>query len=250
MPDTTDKTASTHPPGSPADRVSPDAVRELRTKLTAGEDVVDPATWAGSIPAAFGIAPRIRIGAKRWLNLLWLIPIGFLALLVAVVAAKSLRAMPGVHEFILSHPGTGFAAGITSGMPVWLRVQHFLNLFLLTFIIRAGLQILADHPRLYWTRHSTPGREWIRMQKRVPDVPLWTAKQDSIALPKHLGLPGIRHSIGLARWWHLGVDVLWLVNGLIFYVLLFCNRRVAASRPDELAGLPRRRLGPAPIFVS
>jgi DMSO/TMAO reductase YedYZ molybdopterin-dependent catalytic subunit len=25
----------------------------------------------------------------------------------------------------------------------------------------------------------------------------------------------------LARWWHLGVDVLWLANGVIFYVLLF-----------------------------
>jgi len=28
-------------------------------------------------------------------------------------------------------------------------------------------------------------------------------------------------AIGLARWWHLGTDVLWLVNGLVFYVLLF-----------------------------
>ena len=59
------------------------------------------------------------------------------------------------------------------------------------------------------------------MQKEVPDVPLWTAKQDSLTLPRHLGLPGIRHSIGLARWWHLGVDTLWLANGLVFYALLF-----------------------------
>jgi methionine sulfoxide reductase catalytic subunit len=61
------------------------------------------------------------------------------------------------------------------------------------------------------------------MQKKVPDAPLWTAKEDSITLPKHVGLPGIRHSIGLARWWHLGVDVLWLVNGIVFYVLLFAS---------------------------
>jgi sulfoxide reductase catalytic subunit YedY len=33
----------------------------------------------------------------------------------------------------------------------------------------------------------------------------------------------IRHSIGLARWWHLGIDTLWLVNGLVFYVLLFAT---------------------------
>src|SRR5690606_2153991 len=25
------------------------------------------------------------------------------------------------------------------------------------------------------------------------------------------------------RWWHLGVDVLWLLNGLIFYVLVFAT---------------------------
>jgi DMSO/TMAO reductase YedYZ molybdopterin-dependent catalytic subunit/thiosulfate reductase cytochrome b subunit len=36
-------------------------------------------------------------------------------------------------------------------------------------------------------------------------------------------LPGLRHSIGLARWWHLGIDVLWLVNGIVFYVLLFAT---------------------------
>ena len=50
---------------------------------------------------------------------------------------------------------------------------------------------------------------------------VWTAKQDSVALPKQLGIPGIRHSIGLARWWHFSFDLLWLINGVVFYVLLF-----------------------------
>ena len=35
------------------------------------------------------------------------------------------------------------------------------------------------------------------------------------------GIPGFRHSIGLARWWHFAFDLLWLLNGAIFYVLLF-----------------------------
>jgi thiosulfate reductase cytochrome b subunit len=47
------------------------------------------------------------------------------------------------------------------------------------------------------------------------------AKDDSVTLPKLVGLPGIRHSIGLARWWHFSFDLLWLINGAIFYVLLF-----------------------------
>jgi DMSO/TMAO reductase YedYZ molybdopterin-dependent catalytic subunit/thiosulfate reductase cytochrome b subunit len=62
-----------------------------------------------------------------------------------------------------------------------------------------------------------------RIQKPVPEDPLWTAKQDSVSLPKHFGLPGLRHSIGLARWWHLGLDMLWLLNGAIFYILLFAT---------------------------
>lgn len=211
------------PRPSPSGRISPQAMGELRERLTKGEDIVDPKSWAGSIPAAYGITPRLRIGADRWLNVAWLLPAGWVLLLLAVAAAQYLRGLPAVDAFVRGHPGTGFATSFGVPMPVWLRVQHFLNLFFLVFIIRAGLQILADHPRLYWTRHSTPGKAWLRMQKPVPDTPLWTAKQDSLTLPRHLGLPGIRHSIGLARWWHLGVDTLWLANGLIYYTLLFAT---------------------------
>jgi thiosulfate reductase cytochrome b subunit len=106
------------------------------------------------------------------------------------------------------------------------------------FIIRSGVQVLADHPRLYWTRHSTPGKDWFRIQKPVPDEPLWTAKQDSIGLPGQVGLPGIRHSIGLARWWDLGTDVLWLLNGVIFYVLLFATSQWRHLVPTSWAVFP------------
>jgi methionine sulfoxide reductase catalytic subunit len=238
MADRTKEGTPVPPPASETSPASPEAVSEFREKLTKGKDVVDPKTWAGAIPAAFGIAPRVRIGANRWFNLLWLLPIGWGLLLVAVAAAQYLRGLSEVQAFILQHPGTGASAHFASVMPAWVRVQHFLNLFFLTFIIRAGLQILADHPRLYWTRHSTPGKEWFRMQERVPDNPLWTAKQDSITLPKNIGLPGIRHSIGLARWWHLGVDVLWLLNGIIFYVLLFATgewRRIVPTNMGVFA---------------
>jgi methionine sulfoxide reductase catalytic subunit len=203
--------------------ISPEAVRSFRYELTVGEDSIDPATWAGSVPVAHGIAPRVRIGRVRWFNLLWLLPIGFVGLIVAVAIAKGLRDTPAVQRFIVRYPGTLPVTGGSPrpGLPIWVGVQHFFNLFLLIFIIRSGIQILSDHPRLYWTRHSTPGKDWFRIQKPVPDDPLWTAKKDSISLPGQIGLPGIRHSIGLARWWHLGTDVLWLLNGLVFYVLLF-----------------------------
>jgi len=47
----------------------------FRSGLTPGAGVVDTATWAGSMPAATGVAPRLRLGS-RWFNLLWLLPIG------------------------------------------------------------------------------------------------------------------------------------------------------------------------------
>ncbi|MDJ0396378.1 molybdopterin-dependent oxidoreductase [Rhodococcus sp. G-MC3] len=196
----------------------------FRSQLTSGEDLVDPSTWAGSVQPASGVAPRMRIGTNRWFNLLWLLPIGFVVLIAAVAAAQGLRSNDFGQHFIEEYPGTSKAApGEASAMPAWVGAQHFLNLFLMIFIIRSGVQILTDHPRLYWTRNSTPGRDWFRIQKPVPPDPLWTAKQDSISLPGNVGLPGIRHSIGLARWWHLGTNMLWLLNGVIFYVLLFAT---------------------------
>lgn len=200
---------------------SPAEVAGYRQRLTRGENVIDPGRWAGSLPAAAGIAPRIRVGRDRWFNLVWLLPIGFGVLLAAVATAQGLRNTAVVQRFIARHPGTLPSGGVADGLPWWVDAQHFLNALFLIFIVRAGLQILADHPRLYWTRHATPGRDWFRFQKSVPDDPLWTAKQDSVSLPKQMGLPGLRHSIGLARWWHLGTDVVWLINGVVFYVLLF-----------------------------
>jgi DMSO/TMAO reductase YedYZ molybdopterin-dependent catalytic subunit/thiosulfate reductase cytochrome b subunit len=205
--------------------ITPEVVASYRTQLTIGEEIVDPTTWAGSVPQAYGIAPRLRVGRNRWFNLLWLLPIGFVLLIVAVAIAQGLRSTPAVKAFIQHYPGTITTSDSeqTAGLPGWVAAQHFLNLFFMIFIIRSGIQILSDHPRLYWTRHSTPGRDWFRIQKPVPADPLWTAKQDSITLPGQVGLPGIRHSIGLARWWHLGIDVLWLLNGLVYYVLLFAT---------------------------
>jgi sulfoxide reductase catalytic subunit YedY len=66
------------------------------------------------------------------------------------------------------------------GFPAWLRVTHHVNLLFIVLLIRSGLQILADHPRLYWNVHCTPGTEWLRLTPvEVPKDRLWTAKDDS-----------------------------------------------------------------------
>src|SRR5450755_5055697 len=116
--------------------VSPDIVRSYRWQLTPGEDVIDTATWAGSIPQVNGIAPRVRVGRGKWFNLLWLLPIGLVLLLVAVAVAKGLRGDPGIQRFIARYPGTLYSARAraATGFPAWLRWQHFFNLFFMLFM--------------------------------------------------------------------------------------------------------------------
>lgn len=190
------------------------AVADYREQLKLPADVVNPTTWAGGIEDKRAIAPRLRVGHDRWFNLLWMVPIGFALLVVGIAVGKGLHNMPGVQNFIARYPGTVVPSGVSPGVPAWSGWAHFFNLVLMTFIIRSGIQILTDHPRLYFRRNSTPGKdEWLRVSQPVPDNPLWTAKDDSVGLPRHFGLPGLRHTIGLSRWRHLGTDVLWLING-------------------------------------
>ena len=196
----------------------PPSPEPLRASFSGADDRIRLDHW---MPPQRGIFPRIRI-RSRWFNTLWALPIGAAALLCLIALAQSLRELPSVTAFIQSHPGIAQAApSVDSGFPWWLQLQHFLNMFFMLFIMRAGLQILADHPRLYWSRDCTPGSDWFRFQVAVPTDRIWTAKDDSVTLPTWLGIPGLRHTLGLSRWWHFSVNLLWLINGIAFYVLLF-----------------------------
>ncbi len=190
----------------------------LAAKLSAADDRILLSHW---LPPQEGIVPRIRIG-RRWVSTLWALPIGVAVLILLIAVAQSLRELPSIQGFIKEYSGIAQAApSVDSGFPWWLRAQHFLNMFFMMFIIRAGIQILADHPRLYWKRDCTPGTDWFRFQRPVPTGRIWTAKDDAVTLPKWLGIPGLRHSIGLARWWHFSVNLLWTLNGIAFYALIF-----------------------------
>jgi thiosulfate reductase cytochrome b subunit len=198
---------------------------DYRSEIHTAEDFIDVATYGGGFdPTRRASAPRLRVGRDRWFNLLWLIPIGLAVLAAGVAIGKGLRNMPAVEAFIAEYPGVDESSAGPAGIPWWANWAHFFNLFLMMFIIRSGIQILSDHPRLYFSRNATPGKdEWLRIGPPVPDDEYWTANDDNVALPGQFGLPGFRHSIGLARWWHLGIDVLWLLNGSVFYVLLFAT---------------------------
>ena len=108
------------------------------------------------------------------------------------------------------------------GFPLWIRYAHFFNFLFLMMLVRSGLSILMDHPRLYLNNDCTPGTEWIRFTPlKVPKDRMWTAKDDARYISPLFALPGYRHTIGVARSWHF-IDVYgFIITGLIFVTLLF-----------------------------
>ena len=108
------------------------------------------------------------------------------------------------------------------GFPLWLRVVHYLNIFLMFLLIRSGIQILLDFPRYYFNDHCTPGTEWIKFtRKKVPSDRLWTSTDEALPISSWIALPGGRHSLGIGRHWHFFAAILWSVNGLVYIALLF-----------------------------
>jgi len=64
---------------------------------------------------------------------------------------------------LLASPEAIPEAATPYGFPAWLRINHYVNFLFLVLLVRSGLQILAEHPRLYWNVHCTPGTEWLRL---------------------------------------------------------------------------------------
>ena len=121
------------------------------------------------------------------------------------------------------------------GFPLWVRYCHFFNFLFVTMLIRSGLSILVDHPRLYFNNDCTPGSEWIRLTPlHVPTDRIWTAKDDARYLSPVVGTPGYRHTVGIARVWHFINVHGFIVTGIIFAVLLFASeqwRRIVPTSP-------------------
>lgn len=111
---------------------------------------------------------------------------------------------------------------VDPGFPWWLQVTHLLNFLFLGLLVRSGWEILASHPRLYWNNGCAPDSDWLRFTKdKVPqEVGAFTARDDQRNLSPLISLPG-RGKIGLGRAWHGMVTTLWVLNGLIYGVLLF-----------------------------
>ena len=111
---------------------------------------------------------------------------------------------------------------IPTHFPTWLSVTHFINLLFTSLLVRSGIQILADHPRLYMNRSCAPDTHWIKFtKKKVPKNKYYTSMDDAVNVSPWIALPGGFHNLGAGRHWHFFCALFWILNGLTYVILLF-----------------------------
>ena len=148
---------------------------------------------------------------------------------VAVAGLPQIPAVPQIQPNNFAGP---------HGFPVWLRYCHFFSFLFVMLLIRSGLSILYDHPRLYFNDGCTPGSEWIRFTAiKVPTDRIWTAKDDARYISPLVGTPGYRHTIGIARVWHFINVHGFIATGIIFIGLLLSTDQWKRIVPSSLTVL-------------
>jgi thiosulfate reductase cytochrome b subunit len=122
--------------------------------------------------------------------LVLLVPAVGVAGVMAVLFARALFEMPVTASFFETYPGDATPWAETPvGFPAWLSWTHFLSAFFLLFVVRSGLLVRArQRPPAFVTRRAA----------------------GATRLPLH-------------TWWHLVVDTLWALNGVVYVVLLIVS---------------------------
>lgn len=124
-------------------------------------------------------------------------------------------------------------------LPIFIIVLHLINLFCLVLLIRSGIQILFDHPKLYWTDDTTDDNHWLRFGKKImPKDKLWTSL-DEAEDPGKLALPGGTHNLGSARHWHFTTAIIWVITGFIYIGYLFINGQWQRLIPTDFGVFSR-----------
>lgn len=170
---------------------------------------------------------------------LWVRPsilggVGVIAVLF-IAAAWIQWALAGLPEI---HATTGNPSG-PHGFPLWVRLCHYLNFAFVMLLVRSGLSILMDHPRLYFNDHCTLGSEWLRLTPiKVPRDRVWTAKDDARYLSPLVSTPGYRHTVGVARVWHFINVHGFILTGVVFIALLFATGQWRRLVPDSFSIVP------------
>lgn len=181
--------------GAPWPEVATAAVTVARAVDTQPEPVAEPV--AEPAPEAAPVAASVveKRESKRYGRFTlaqWLLGAGALVVLgvVVMVIARAFLGSDAGQAFLDRYPGASpMPESAPVGVPAWLAWSHFFNVFLMVLIIRSGLQIRGERrPPAYFTARSGRGGK-----------------------------------ISLTIWFHQVLDLLWVINGAVFFVLLFAT---------------------------
>lgn len=131
---------------------------------------------------------------------------------LVVLAARGVRTLDAVQEFLARYPGaTPLPADTPRGFPAFVAWQHGLNALFLVFVIRSGWRLhRGGRPTTFWVRRNTG-----RLATRNPPV-----------------------RIGIDLWSHYVGDSLWVLNGVVFLVLIFCTGQWLRLVPTDWGIVP------------
>ena len=124
------------------------------------------------------------------------------------------------------------------GYPWWLRVEHVVNIFLMVFLLRSGMEIIATHPYFYWNNHSRPGTEFARFTRKVmPKDRLYDTLDEEESYSSVISMPG-KSMLGIGRHWHFFSVICWILSGLVYVVLLFATGQYERYLPNTWEVFP------------
>lgn len=120
----------------------------------------------------------------------WIVPVLVVVVVGAVLGSRAFLDSEAGLSFLERYPGASATPeGTPGGFSWWIQILHAANFIFIALLIRSGWMVHSQQrPEAYWNKQTKSG-------------------------------PPIKISIYL--WLHLMVDVLWIVGGLIFVVLLF-----------------------------
>lgn len=167
--------------------------------------VAEPAPAPAPAPAAAAAPKPEPVEAERGRGVVdkrWLVALALLAV-VAILGARWFIGTDTGADFVERYDGTQpLPDNAPVGFPAWLNWAHFFNMFLMTMIIKTGIDVRREkRPAGYWT--SKRGRK-----------------------------------ISLTQWLHQTLDIAWVVLGVVFYVLLFTTGQWMRIVPTSWEAIP------------
>ncbi|MDQ0615172.1 thiosulfate reductase cytochrome b subunit [Microbacterium sp. W4I4] len=137
-------------------------------------------------------------------GLLGLAALGLIAV-AGVFLIRAFLSLSFMQDFLTTYPGEYHpAVDVNPGFAPWVGWQHFFNMFLMVLIIRSGLRV--------------------RSEKRP--TAFWTARGKA------------KTKISLTLWFHQSLDLLWIINGVIFVVLIITTGHWARIVPTSWEVFP------------